>query len=198
MLAEKAKPYIDVFDLDGTIISVNSFRCIGKILVWLLVRKGRFNDAARILKNFFLRKIGVIPHIEFKRFVVEVFETLLSEEEKSRICKNIFEGNVNKAVLKRLYESENALISTACPYAFVSRMPIKADIPIISSLDLKNRLSDEENYRQGKLANLRTFLGNPDELRIRNLYTDSYDDKALMDISENVYIVKNGSLKKLR
>lgn len=34
--------------------------------------------------------------------------------------------------------------------------------------------------------------------RIENLYTDSYNDRLLMDISDNVYLVKGNKIKKIK
>ncbi|MBE6828032.1 MAG: hypothetical protein E7514_05395 [Ruminococcaceae bacterium] len=76
---------------------------------------------------------------------------------------------------------------------------------IASRIGLKNTVTSSVNPETGKFERL-CFLENkvryfkeryPDVI-IKNFYTDSMNDKAMMDISENVYLVKKHKITKIK
>ena len=51
------------------------------------------------------------------------------------------------------------------------------------------------NFGENKVKGFKAMYG---EKRIDRFYTDSYNDKALMDISDKVFIVKKGRLRRVK
>ena len=67
---------------------------------------------------------------------------------------------------------------------------------IASDIDRTTGIITGNNYR-GKEKVVRFYEEFPNAT-IKNFYSDSYMDRPLMNISENVYLVKKNNLKKLK
>lgn len=188
---------LNVFDLDGTLIKVNSFKEIGKSLVFIFFRKVKIGALSQLLTWYFVRKLRIISHLKFKQRAVDIFEENLTEEEKQNLVQSIFCDNINRNVFEQMLKAENCIICTACPFAFASRMSFKPDAVVISSIDPNKNFPDPANFGPGKVDNLKSFFqtGN---ICVLNFYTDSTDDQELIDFSCNVFMVKNGDLIKLK
>ncbi|MCK4814257.1 hypothetical protein KA005_00690, partial [bacterium] len=126
---------ITVFDFDGTLIKVNSFREISKRLSITLLKKLQVAPLMAIITWYILRKFRIISHFKFKQHVVKIFEKSLTEQEKKCISQAVFDDNVNKAVFEQMLNLENCIICTAAPFAYVSRVSFNKFVPIISSLE---------------------------------------------------------------
>lgn len=189
---------LNVFDFDGTLIKVNSFREITKRLSIILLKNVRTIPLLAISTWYMLRKCGIIPHLKFKQHIVNIFEKSLTEEEKKGICQAVFDDNVNQAVLELMVNSDNCIICTAAPFAYISRVSFNKHVPIISSLDPENRFPDISNFGAGKIKNLKAFFKGKD-IQVENFFTDSNkDDQALIDFSVNAFVVKGSRIIKVK
>ena len=180
---------LTVFDLDGTLIGVNSFREISKRSLFNMIGSGRWSSAVEFLWHYGLRRAGFRTHLEFKRKVIALFETTFNEQEKNEIASQVFLRYLNSEIYRRFLSVEHCILSTASPYAFVSRMPLKRDCTILGSCQPGQPWPAEDNFKRGKVDNLKAFL-KVDRLQIGCLYTDSEDDRPLMDCSERVFMVR--------
>lgn len=188
---------LNVFDLDGTLIKVNSFKEVSKKLVITLIKKYKFISLSHLIIWYLIRKLGFVEHLKFKQKVVDIFEGNLTEEEKVNIIQTLLDDNINKKIFEEMLKAENCVISTASPFAFASRMSFKPDTILISSLDSKNNFPDPANFGPGKVENLKFYFQN-NNVRVSNFYTDSDDDQDLIDFSVNVFMVKEDSLIKIK
>lgn len=188
---------LNVFDLDGTIISVNSFKEISKKLAVVLLRKLQVVALFRLIGLYIVRKLNLIPHLQFKQQVVSIFEKVLSEKEKRSIAQSVFDNNINKSVFERMLDADDCIISTTAPYAYVSRMSLRKDVVVISSLEPHNYFPDLTNFGSGKVENIQAYFAG-ENVRVLNFYTDSDDDQALIDFSINVFVYKNCHLTKVK
>jgi len=188
---------IDVFDFDGTVIRANSFREITKKTLLILLKKLRLKPALILIGAFILRRMRIISYIAFKTHAVNTFEKELTEEEKSLVCKSVFDENVNAGVLERLIASKCSVISTASPYAYISRMSFGKDITIISAFDPNVSLPDAANLGQGKVKNLIAYFGN-DKIRVANFYTDSLLDQPMIDFAGNAFMCRGDDIRKIK
>ncbi len=187
---------LNVFDLDGTLIKVNSFKEISKRLVVALIKKKKVVSLLNLSRWYLIRKFGLIRHLKFKQKIVNIFEKGLNEEEKQNIVQSVFHVNINKNVFELMNRAENCVVSTAAPFAFVSRMSFKKNAVVISSLDYDSSFADISNFGPGKVENLKSYFKNKD-VHVLNFYTDSVDDREMMDFSTNVFMVKDGCITKL-
>ena len=189
---------LTIFDLDGTLIRVNSFREISKRFILRLLKKGYLFAFVRVLLLYVLRKCGLRSHMNFKKSVVDLFENILSEPEKQCICESVFNTYVNKAVFCVFLNAPAPIVSTASPHAFISRMPLPSHTRIISALHPNDNVPDKSNFGRAKFENLKSYL-NINNIRIDAFFTDSLvDDKPLIDISEAVFLVFNGCLERYK
>ena len=188
---------LNIFDLDGTLIKVNSFREIGKLLIITLARKRQIASLLSLICWYLIRKAGLIEHLKFKQQVVDIFEQELPEETKQNIVQSVFMSNINRTVLELMNIADNCVISTTSPFAFVSRMPLKKDAVVISSLDHNDTFPDPSNFGPGKVRNLKFYFSGKN-IRVLNFYTDSADDQELANFSDNVFMVKDSSLIKVK
>lgn len=188
---------LNVFDLDGTLIKVNSFKEISKKLVITLLKKRKVIPLLNLIRRYLVRKLCVIKHLKFKQQVVDIFEKELTEDEKRNIVQAVLSNNINSDVFEQMLKADNCVISTTAPFAFVSRMSFKKDVVVISSLDHSNGFPEPANFGPGKVENLKFYFKDKN-VRVSNSYTDSVDDQELIDFSVNAFMVKNGCLTKVK
>lgn len=188
---------LNVFDYDGTLITINSFKAVNKRFILLLLRKFKIATISYVLMWYFIRKLGLTSHINFKRKIVASFEKSLTEQQKHDIVQTVFNKNLNTHIYNLMLDSENTVISTASPFAYASRIDFgKENVVVISSLHPSSSIPDKTNYGLGKITNIRSYFA-PESVRIDNFYTDSYDDQELIDFSDNAFLVKGDSSTKI-
>jgi len=188
---------LNVFDFDGTLINVNSFRALNKKFLLLLLKKLYLISFIKMVIYYIVRKCGFISHFQFKKFVVQIFEKSLVEYEKKIIIQRIFEDKKNQIIYDIMKNSDNVILTTAAPYAYISRITFNIDEMIyISSLNNAN-FPDQTNFKEGKVKNIQ-WLFQGKRISINNFYTDSFDDKPLIDFSLNAFMVKDGNLIKIK
>lgn len=187
---------LNVFDLDGTLIKVDSFVEVTKAMAGVLLRNNRYWPLFVLFGWSFLRKMRLISHLLFKKNVVRIFEEILKEQDKQNIVNEVFSNNINQRVFELMLKSDNCIISTASPYAYTSRMCFSKNVAVISSL-MPGDLPDPLNFREGKVENIKAYFGTKD-IHIVNCYTDSVNDQALIDLSVNAFMFSNGQLIKVK
>jgi phosphoserine phosphatase len=189
---------LDVFDFDGTLIKVNSFKEISKKLIFRLIKRFRIVPLFILILWVFLRKCRIISHFTFKKHIVNIFEKSLTEYEKRDICQRVFDENVIESVYKRMVDSDNCVICTASPFSYVSRISFLKDVPVIASLDYMAQLSDLTNFGPSKVENLNAYFHGKN-IRVINFFTDAEnDDQALINFSVNAFVVKDNKIIKVK
>lgn len=188
---------LDVFDFDGTLINVNSFKEINKKLLLRLFCKIKLMYFMKLSFWYLIRKAGIISHLDFKKKAVDVFENSLLEDEKKELVQNVVDLNLNLEVYEALRLSDNCIISTSAPHSYISRMKIKSDAIIISSLEPGDTYPDQANFGHGKIDNIKAYFKGHG-ISVLNTYTDSEDDRPLIDYSENAFFVQNGKMTKIK
>lgn len=189
---------VNVFDLDGTLISVDSFVDITKLMLISLFKRVEFSFFIPLFFYCALRKLNLISHLNFRRKVVDIFDKAFNEDQKQDMVSKVFSNNIIKSVYDILLRSDNCIISTASPFAFTSRMNFRKDVLVISSLMPNDEYPSPLNLSEGKIANLKYYFGNND-IRIVNFYTDSKLDGPLIDLSLNAFMCsKDGCLTKIK
>jgi len=189
---------LEVFDFDGTLIRTNSFREISKRFMVRLFRKGRIQFLFIIIFWLVLRKCHIISHFGFKQRVVNIFEKALAESEKRELCQQVFDEFLNKTIFERMKTSENCIICTTAPYAYISRIFLGKNILLISSLDPTGRFPDFMNFGASKVLNIKAYFGKKD-IHISDFFTDNKkDDGPLIDLATNAYIVEGNILKRIK
>ncbi len=102
--------------------------------------------------------------------------------------------------VKPLYfrlRSEDDLILSACPELVLEEVCKRVGIKrfIGTGFDLETMRVTFFCFRDNKV---KAFKERFPDTRIENFYTDSYNDKPMMDISDNVYFVKGNQVEKIK
>ncbi len=98
-------------------------------------------------------------------------------------------------MLKRI--SPDDLIITAGPDFLLDgiRKRLGTQNIISSEVDLDRIEILHFNFKDNKVSRFRELYG---DAKIDAFYTDSYNDRALMEISDKVFLVKKGKIKRIQ
>jgi hypothetical protein len=80
----------------------------------------------------------------------------------------------------------------------MSRLSLIKKVPVISSLDSESRLPYKDNSGPAKAENLKAYFKGK-YVHVANFFTDNtIDDQALIDISDNAYVVQGDRFIKVK
>ena len=188
---------ITVFDLDGTLISVNSFTEVSRKFLLRLLKKKQGLCLLNILLLYIMRKSRIISHLYFKRYIMNRFEEHLSEEEKQNLVNEVTEKAIQQNVYEIFCRTSPILVSTASPYSIVSRIKFLDNIPNICSLDPRSDYPSSNNSAGGKIENLKIYYGSM-PVEVIDFYTDSYDDAPMIAFAQNAYLCSAKGIQKVK
>jgi phosphoserine phosphatase len=188
------KDKIVVFDFDGTIIKLNSFRLY--LLYLLLCFSIRFDVAAvlGLLKLFSLKVMGRVDHLTLKCICNKLGERLSPSQNLFfwKLMRFFFRPEI--IAYEREYRKNDDIIiviASAAPYVYMryAKAFLPADI-VVSYGDPGNETSHSvDNTGEYKLTNIANALGHQIS-RIQAVFSDHSNDIPLFRISDLVVVVK--------
>lgn len=192
---------MNVFDFDNTIYDGES--AVDFFMYYLKKDKSLIKDIPQLIIAIIKYKAGKISIEEalnkYGKKVTEYYlkmtsgGTVISED-----CEDFWNTHIHK--IKPFYneikQDDDIIIS--CSPEFSLKV-------ICRRLGIKNYIGTEFNEKTGEFTRLcfrenkvKAFLSQYPDSQIENFYTDSMNDKPLMDISKNVYLVKGGKIRKIK
>lgn len=179
------------FDFDNTIyrgessidLAVYMIRNNKKIILYLPM----------IFTNLVKYKLCMIGRKEMEIILNDFCQAVMGDrDEVPEIIDRFWRTHahkLNRGILKRI--SPEDIIITAGPDVLINgiRDRLNTDHIISSEVDLDGRRFTYLNFKDNKLKRYRELYG---DRPIDVFYTDSYNDRALMEISDRVFLVKNG------
>ena len=185
---------MNVFDFDNTLYHGESavdfaFFMIHKnqkIILWI----------PTILWNLLKYKLCLVTREEMERIINKFLKVLIQDEENLRCQVRLFWENHDKKLdqeMLKLVSAEDVIL-TAGPDFLLNEISNQLGTSHIQSskVDLRKKNIIYLNFRSNKV---KRFYENYGNAVIEKFYTDSYNDKALMEISESVFLVKKGKTK---
>ena len=187
-----------VFDFDNTIyrgessidLAVYMIRNNKKIILFLPM----------IFKNLVKYKLCLIGREEMEVILNDFGQAVMEDkDEVPKIIERFWQTHahkLNRKILKRI--SPEDIIITAGPDILINgiRDRLHTDYIISSEVDLDSGRFTYLNYKDNKVRRYREFYG---DTPIDAFYTDSYNDRALMEISDRVFLVKKrGPIKQIK
>jgi len=186
-----------VFDFDNTLyhgesvvdFAVFMIRSSPKIILWL----------PKIFWNLLKYKLYVIKKDNMESQIDTVMQSCLPKQEilfplVRRFWKR-YRHKLDLGMISRI-SPDDAIIS-ASP-AFLLR-PIQKLLGtshlICSEVDIAHKKVIFLNFSDHKVRRFRGLYG---ERMIEAFFTDSYYDQAMMDISEKVFLVKKGKIRRIK
>ncbi len=123
---------------------------------------------------------------------------LKNKEEILELTAQFWQKNEKKLYANMLAKiEENDIIITASPEFLMTGIKHRLNTKHIlcTEIDFDNGKMTWLNFGKNKVLNFKKKYKNK---KIKNFYTDSYNDKPFMDFSDNVYLVSHGDYKKIK
>ena len=185
------------FDFDNTIyrgessldFSLYMIRTHKKILLYLPV----------IMANAIRYKLCLVDKEKLGAEINKYMKLIIRDKrEIRRLVKTFWQTHADRLdtdMLRRIGPDD--LIITAGPDFLLDgiRDRLGTQNIISSEVDLDRIEILHLNFKDNKVSRLRELYGNT---RIDAFYTDSYNDRALMEISDKVFLVKKGKIKRIQ
>ncbi len=186
-----------VFDFDNTLYHGES--AVDLALYMIKNNRRIILYLPKIFINLIKYKLCMV---EKKKMVIAINDflrnALRSKDEIYNAVNGFWDKNKSKLDMKMLKRiGRDDVIITAGPDFLINgiRYLINTDNIISSSIDPDKMKVKYLNFGDNKVKAYKALYG---EKHIDCFYTDSYNDKALMDISDRVFIVKKGRLSRVK
>ena len=180
-----------VFDFDNTIykgessVDLSFYMIRHKKKILLYVPKILFSLIGYKLCLLKKEKIESI----INDFFSGVFDGSESPEDFLKPFWKTHKHKLNPDII-RLIEPDDVILSASPDFMFQEiRKMLNTENIIGTEVDIKQKKIRRLNFGDNKVKKFKELYG---DIKIDVLYTDSYNDKALMEISEEVFIVKKG------
>lgn len=187
-----------VFDFDNTIYDGESGFDIFRYF-FLKDPKRVMKYAPKFLEGFLRykrRKITIDDVMNEYSYMLREYIVLIEDIEAE------FESfwDIHQKKIKNFYleiQDENDIIVSACPVCLLKIICGRLGIEnyIGSDIDQFTGKINRICYKDKKVDFFREVYG---DIQIDELYTDSWSDKPLMDISQNVYMVSGDKIKQIK
>ncbi len=180
---------MNVYDFDGTLYKGES--CLHFAIYCILRKPQVLKFFPEILNLYKQHKNNILNIEEANELFKRIFNTLSSTEEEFSNLINKFwkkhEKNLNHELVNKM--KKNDVIISAGPDFLLKKSPIKNKNIICSEIDIRNKKVLFFCYGENKRKKFKEKYKNK---KIDKFYTDSYSDMPLMDLAEEVYLVKKG------
>lgn len=185
---------IKVFDFDNTIYRGES--SIDFALYTMRYNKRILLFLPDLLWNLVSYKLCIVSREKLEMRINDAIKVIVRDrEELLRLARGFWLRNSHKLDehILRLID-DNDLIITAGPFFLIDAIKHRLNTHnlICSEVDWERVEVSYFNFGDNKVRRYRELYG---EKKIDRFYTDSFNDKAMMDISERVFIVRNGNIK---
>ncbi len=186
-----------VFDFDNTIYNGES--SFDFALFMVKKKKSLIKYLPNFLYLLVLYKLCLLSPDDFVKRLEKFMGVFMENKEFTLKCiKEFWLLNIEKLyphMLKKI--TPNDVISTACPSFLIEEIKdvLNTDHILDTKIDIETGKITMLNFQKNKVE---TFKEVFPKAKVKSFYTDSYNDKPFMEISENVYLVKKGKCKKIK
>ena len=188
---------MQVFDFDNTLYHGEStvdfamfmIQHNRRILLWV----------PRIFWNLLKYKLCLTEQKQMERDIREFLLILIRNEQQLRALVDVFwtqnRHKLNTRLISRI-RREDVIVSAAPDFLLDALRPELGDVRLVcSKVDLSRKRLLHLNFGAQKVKRFRALYGNT---KIERFYTDSYNDKAMMDIAEKVYLVRPSGICRIK
>lgn len=188
---------IKVFDFDNTIYKGES--SFDLVIFMIKNNKKILLYLPSIFINMIKYKLCMVDKEKLIKKINNYMKVMImDQDELNALVKKFWKKKIHKLdrnMLRRI-KREDVIITAGPDFLIHGIKKLLNTSNIISSeVDAEKIEVKYFNFGDNKVKKYKELYGNK---RISCLYTDSYNDKALMDISDRVYIVKKGRLKLIK
>lgn len=181
---------VNVYDFDGTIYDGDSAKdfvkyCYKKRYISL-------KEYLHVYYTYFKYLVGVYDKTEFKE---NIYRFLNKIDDIDSVVKDFWE--IHKGKIKDFYLAKNHkkdIINSASPYFLLEGICKKLEVKglIASNVDKKTGKYLEKN--NGGYEKVKNLYDKYPDIIVSEVYSDSIDDKPLLDIAKKSYMVKGDTI----
>ncbi|HNZ99808.1 haloacid dehalogenase-like hydrolase [Ruminococcus sp.] len=186
-----------VFDFDNTLYNGESAVDLAlfmikrnkRIILWL----------PRIFWNLLKYKLCLVNRDSMEQTINEFLRVILRDKEElfeqTRQFWRTHSRKLNRNVISRI--SPDDIIISAGPDFLLRAIKKKLGTShlLCSEIDYDSKKVIRLNFGENKVKHFRELYG---DTAIDSFYTDSYNDRAMMDISDKVFLVSSGRIKRIK
>lgn len=189
-----------VVDLDGTLVSVNTFSRFMLFSTLLLARRGLIAGASRIIASAVARKTRFISHSRLKHTVLGVTERLMTATDIEKFVDTLskfIRPEVVALVDNYRRRGYTTLLATAAPSLYAAPLAARLGFDgcvATLSVDAAGE-AWRENSREAKLDSVKVWLDDR-HYTIGAVITDHHDDRLLVEHAADADIYLVGPSKK--
>jgi len=182
-----------VVDLDGTLLSTNTFH---KWMIFLLKKTLKYNfiDGLKIIFFSFKRIFKRITHKQLKFEILKISEQSYYSDSIHTFVEELA-IYINRKVLDHM-ETEDviSILATAAPEIYAETIAEKYHFTYCIATPKISQSEWYENIKEEKKKSLKKLLNKIGEREIDIVLSDHYDDIPIMNMANTVYLV-NGSFE---
>lgn len=174
-----------VIDLDGTLVSVNTFHHFMLFVAKIAARKLQIFSLLRIFLAVASRALRIVHHSTMKHAVMKIAAKLLSESQVHYFASKITK-HTNKAVENIITDAHRrgavVILASAAPALYASHIAVITGCDHCIATEMPNRFRINECRGPVKLARVTDFLS-ANNMALRAVVTDHHDDLPLIQAS---------------
>lgn len=193
-----------LFDLDHTIIDVDSDYLWSEFLVdkGLLDAEEAQKKNDEFYEQYLVGELDPIEHFEYVAtfFSQHSMETLLAlrDEYIETVITSKIRPQAMQTIQNHIEKGHQVVLSSATNDFIVDGVAQVLNIPLdnvlASKLDVNNnqftgKLAGTANFQAGKVTNLQTWLADKPDIEESWAYSDSYNDKPLLEFADHAFAV---------
>lgn len=188
---------MNVFDFDNTLYHGES--SVDMALFLINSNKKVILHLPSIFSSLIKYKLCLASREKLEASINSFLKTAIRDKDELEMLVERFwekyQYRLDKRMLK-LIRSEDIII-TAGPTLLISKIQSRLNTKKIigTEIDSDSKKVTYFNFGSNKAKRFRKLFR---DKHINCFFTDSYNDKALMDISDKVYIVNKGRLKRIK
>ena len=188
---------MNIFDFDNTLYHGES--SVDMALFLIKSNKKVILHLPSIFSSLLLYKLCIASREQLESTINNFLKTAIKDkDELERLVEKFWEQyqyRLDKRLLK-LVRNDDIIIS-AGPTLLISKIKncLNTDNIIGTEIDGDEKKVTYFNFGSNKVKRFRKLYKNA---KVNCFFTDSYNDQAMMDIAEKVYIVNKGRLKRIK
>ena len=188
---------MNVFDFDNTIYRGES--PVDFAFFLLRTHKQVYLYLPSIFYNSVKYKLCLVSREKMEEIFNHYLKTFpLSTEELNELIAQFWKEHEHKLdpeMLRRIKPDD--IILSAGPSILIQgiRHKLNTEHVIATEIDFDAKRVLYYNFRENKVKRFHELFG---EQRIHKFYTDSYNDRALMDISDRVFLMRKKKMRRIK
>ena len=173
-----------VIDLDGTLMSINTFHYYIKFIFHNYLKLLKLKSLFLILKVIILRFFKIVSHSVMKFEILKIVEVTASIDHERFVVNLLKYLNPILEINQRDFDIK--ILATAAPENYSKIIAEKLNFDYCVATNSNDKL---ENIKENKLHNVKCLLKKIDKTQVDLFISDHIDDLPLFNYSKSIILV---------